>query len=500
MVARTLATVLACFALIPAGAGSAALMSGPGSSTGTRVLVAYTATGLASADRLERELGATRLARIGQLGVDVLMLPASGLAASLALFRADPGVLYAELDGRVRASRVPNDPFLPSQWSLATTHAEQAWDFTTGSAAVVVAVIDTGVDPAQPALQGKLVAGYDFVNGDANPSDDNGHGTAVAGIVAADSDNQIGVAGYCWQCRLMPVKALGADGTGYDSTIAQAIVWATDQGARIINLSLGGPTDDLTLAAAAQYAWEHGTLVVASAGNDSSSVLDYPAALPNVVSVAASDQSDHLYSFSNSGALLAAPGENATTAPGAGYVSFLGTSSAAPVVSGIAGLAFSLVPTATPQQIELALEAGATPISGVARGRVDAYATLRALGAQPAAPRAPSQAPSSAPRRRASAGSGRQTTIIVGRLTRSRSERRFTLEPGSGLLRATVVLAGHPRTPLGLQLLGPTPAASRGRGRAELRVSVERSTYRLVLRAQTSGSLRFRLTIEYERR
>ncbi|HEX6489739.1 MAG TPA: S8 family peptidase [Gaiellaceae bacterium] len=503
MVARALlATVCVCCTLVP-GAGSAAALPGPGSTPGARVLVGYTGQGLAGADGLERALGASRLARIDQLGVDVLELPSAGLGASLAALRADPRVRYAELDGRVSASRVPNDQLLSSQWSLATTHAEQAWDFTTGSPAVVVAVIDTGVDSAQPDLQGKLVPGYDFVNGTANPSDDNGHGTAVAGIIAANSDNRIGIAGYCWQCRLMPVKALGADGSGYDSAIAQAIVWATDNGARVLNLSLGGPTDDLTLASATQYAWAYGALVVAAAGNDSSSLLDYPAALPNVVSVAASDQSDHLYSFSNSGALLAAPGENTSTAPGAGYVSFLGTSSAAPVVSGIAGLAFSLAASASPLQIEQALEAGAVPISGVACGRVDAYGTLRALGARPTAPSTASPARgggAGAQRGSATGSPARQTTLVAGRLRRGQDERSFRFRAASGLLRASVVLAGRSHALVRLRLVGPTNASSRGRGRAELRLTVKGGSYRLVVRVRTNGAVRFRLTLAYARR
>jgi hypothetical protein len=193
-----------------------------------------------------------------------------------------------------------------------------------GSSQVVVGILDTGVDPGQPDLRGKHVAGYDYVNNDQDPSDDNGHGTAVAGVVAASSDNRIGVAGYCWGCRLMPVKVLGADGTGFASCLAQGIVWATDHGARVINASLGSPVNDLTLAAPAQYAWLRGVLVVAAAGNESSPSPDYPAVLPNVLSVSASDHNDRLYAFSNSGARVAAPGENSTTGLGGTYVSFLG--------------------------------------------------------------------------------------------------------------------------------------------------------------------------------
>src|SRR5436189_2376783 len=334
----------------------------PASPAATRIVVGYTAEGYSSAPELERELGAEVIGRIGALRADVLRLDGGEHDGALALLRSDPRVRYAEVDGIVRASRVPNDEFLPTQWSVTKTHAEQAWDLSTGSSQVVVGILDTGIDPAQPDLRGKLVAGYDYVNNDQDPSDDNGHGTAVAGIVAADSDNGIGVAGYCWACRLMPVKVLGADGTGFASGLAQGIVWATDHGARVINASLGGPFDDPTLSAATEYARVHGVVVVAAAGNEGGLTLDYPAALPNVLSVGASDPNDRLYSFSNSGAQVAAPGENSTTASGGGYVSFLGTSSAAPVVSGIAGLAFSVAPGATPAQVEQAIETTAIPI------------------------------------------------------------------------------------------------------------------------------------------
>lgn len=189
---------------------------GSASPAGTRIVVGYTAAGYSSAQALERELGVEVIGRIGALRADVVQLDGSPDAA-LALLRSDPRVRYAELDGVVRASRVPNDEYLPTEWSVTKTHAEQAWDVSTGSSQVVVGILDTGVDPSQPDLRGKLVAGYDYVNNDQDPSDDNGHGTAVAGVVAASSDNGIGVAGYCWACRLMPVKVLGSDGTGFAS-------------------------------------------------------------------------------------------------------------------------------------------------------------------------------------------------------------------------------------------------------------------------------------------
>jgi subtilisin family serine protease len=370
---------------------------------------------------------------------------------------------------------------------------------STGSSQVVVGILDTGVDPGQPDLRGKHVAGYDYVNNDQDPSDDNGHGTAVAGVVAASSDNRIGVAGYCWGCRLMPVKVLGADGTGFASCLAQGIVWATDHGARVINASLGSPVNDLTLAAPAQYAWLRGVLVVAAAGNESSPSPDYPAVLPNVLSVSASDHNDRLYAFSNSGARVAAPGENSTTGLGGTYVSFLGTSAAAPVVSGIAALAFSLVPSATPGQVEQAIEASAVPIPGVASGRVDAYAALRTLAPAPApasTPVAPGQAQPEGGRSATSAGTTR-TKVVTVKLRRGKNAS-VVLVTGAGLLRATAK-ARKGRAAIRLRLLaaGRVAASARGAGGASLRAQVRARTYRLVVSTTSRRPVAFALTISY---
>lgn len=471
--------------LLSAGGGSA-------SPAGTRIVVGFTAAGYSSASALERELGVEVIGRIGALRADVLHLDGSPDAV-LTFLRSDPGVRYAELDGVVRASRVPNDEYLPTQWSVTKTHAEQAWDVITGSSQVVVGILDTGVDPGQPDLRGKLVAGYDYVNNDQDPSDDNGHGTAVAGVVAASSDNRIGVAGYCWGCRLMPVKVLGADGTGFASGLAQGIVWATDHGARVINASLGSPVNDLTLAAAAQYAWLRGVLVVAAAGNESSPSPDYPAVLPNVLSVSASDHNDRLYAFSNSGARVAAPGENSTTGLVGTYVSFLGTSSAAPVVSGIAAHAFSLVPSATPGQVEQAIEASAVPIPGVASGRVDAYSALRTL-----APASTPVAPGQAQGGRSATPAGTTRTKVVTVKLRRRKNASVVLVTGAGLLRATAK-ARKGRAAIRLRLLaaGRVAASARGAGGASLRAQVRARTYRLVVSTTSRRPVAFALTVSY---
>jgi subtilisin family serine protease len=368
----------------------------------------------------------------------------------------------------------------------------RAWDLTTGSADIVVAVVDTGIDPAASDLRDKLVPGYDYVSGDGDPSDDNGHGTAVAGIIAADSNNAIGVAGYCWRCRVMPVKVLDARGTGSTSALAQGMVWATDHGARMINVSLGSSTDDATVAAAAQYARVHGVLTVAAAGNNSSSLLAYPAALPGVVSVSASDESDRLYDFSNSGSALAAPGENSTTSWGGGYESLLGTSSSAPVVSGIAALGLSADPDATPAELERALKAGAVAMPGVVFGRVDAYATVHALAPWLAPPASKSR--SSA--RRATTG----TRVFSGTVGRRARSFRIVVR-GSGLLRATLDLRTPPDRPVGLRLRrdGRLVASVRGRRALRLRAHVRRGTYRLVLSSAGNSPVRFRLTLAYPR-
>ena len=478
--------------LLPAG--------GSASPEGVRIVVGYTAQGFASASEVEGQLDAALVARLEPLRADVLRLNSGDPTLALALLRADPRVRYAQLDGIVHALRVPNDEYLPTQWSVTKTRAEQAWDLSVGSPDVVVAVLDTGVDPEQADLRGKLVAGYDYVNNDQDPTDDNGHGTAVAGIVAANSDNQIGVAGYCWACRLMPVKVLGSDGTGFASGLAQGMIWATDHGARVLNLSLGGPVEDSTLAAAAQYAWLHGVLVVAAAGNEGVLTLDYPAALPNVLSVGASDANDRLYAFSNRGARVAAPGENSTTARGGGYVSFLGTSSAAPVVSGIAALAFSLMPQATPAQVERALETTAVPIPDVVTGRVDAYGALHALApdlalrppASGAEPTQPSGGSAS------TAGAGRRTKVVRGRLYRGQNAN-VVFTSGTGRLQATVKLLNARRVTVRLRLVtaGRVVKSAHGKGGATLRAPVGERTYRLFVSADSLKRLAYLLMISY---
>jgi subtilisin family serine protease len=477
---RLTAIALAAAALLP-------MPSAP-----VRLEIGYRPGAAAELQRVEARLGLTRVAAIPQLRIDVV----EGEAGALAELRATEAVAWATRDSRVHALVEPDDPFWPSQWSPVKTHAPAAWSRTTGDPATLVAVVDTGIDASHPDLAGRVTPGWDFVNGDADPSDDNGHGTAAAGVVAAAGDNHIGVAGYCWRCRVMPLKVLDASGGGFASDVARAIVLATDSGARVINASLGGPLEDGSLAAATQYAQARGALVVAAAGNDSSSQLNYPAALPGVVSVGASNQADALYPFSNQGAAVAAPGENMTTARGGGYERFVGTSSAAPVVGGIAGLLFSLVPGATAAQVASALEQSAVPITGVTFGRVDAKRALASLLPLPSPPPTATK-PSAHKRGTTPAPVSSVTVTRSGRI--GAGGRAYSLVTGAGRLVARLVVRNGAGGLSRLTLLhaGRRVATSRGETQVRVRARVRRGRYRLVVSGPADAS--FVLKLRYPR-
>ena len=360
----------------------------------TRILVHFDRHASAAAQKaLIARVGGRRVASIRRLGTAVVTVPAAKKKTALALLQRQPTVTYAQTDGLVHMDSLTiDDTYLNSSaWQLANPHFADAWSLTTGSPSVIVAVLDTGVQPNQQDL-GTLVPGYDFVNNDSSPADDEGHGTAVAGIIAAQGNNGQGVAGVCWGCRIMPVKVLGSNGYGTWSAVASGIVWATDHGANVINMSLGSTSSDQTTADAIAYAEAHGVVVVAAAGNDRDSVLHYPADYPGVISVGAVDQTGTRYSWSDFGSWVQvdAPGCTFTTALGSKlYLSnFCGTSASAPFVSGLAGLALSYRPSATASDVANAIEQSAHLGSNQnsVYGLVDGAATLRALGAQVNAP------------------------------------------------------------------------------------------------------------------
>lgn len=444
-----------------------------------------------------RAAGATQRRAIPRLGVRVVSVPAADAAVALRRLRNDPDIVYAERDALFTAAAAPNDYWWPSEWAPPKVGAPTAWGLTTGSAQTKIAVLDSGVDFSQPDLQGAFVPGRDIVNSDEDPSDDYGHGTEVAGVAAARSNNLIGVTSYCWSCAIMPVKVLDSTGSGTASNVASGIVWATDHGARVINLSLGSTTSSSTVASAAQYAHEHGAVLVAAAGNSSSTTPNYPAALPTVLGVAGTDSTDQLTSTSNYGSWvkLAAPGCNFTTGLNGWYGTFCGTSSASPVVAGIAGLAFSLKPGATNAEVEAALESSAVPESFVQYGRVDAGATLSALGGGSGGT---SEPPAGTPEEE-TAPAPNATTTFSGSVSAKQPSRSFSLAVGSGT--ATATLTFTKASALTLTLLAPDGSAVgtvKGASGLTLTEPVSPGTYRYAVKGEAlKGSASFTLTVSY---
>ena len=320
----------------------------------------------------------------------------------------DPRVSYIEPDGLMYALFTPNDPSFSLQWGPAAIHAPNAWDITLGSKSVVVAVVDTGVQYDHPDLSSNMwknsdgTYGCNYVNsyssscGNTDVNDDNGHGTHVAGIVAATIDNGIGVAGIS-QSSIMAVKVLGSTGSGQFSWVANGIQWAADHGANIISMSLGGGVSN-TLLTAVQYAYSRGVLLIAAAGNQNGGQILCPACYSQVIAVTAIDQNNQIASFSSTGskAELTAPGVNIlSTLRGSQYGSMSGTSMATPFVSGVAALVWSVAPSMSRDNVRSLLDSNADDLGPVGRdnyygyGRVNAFAAVQAAGGSPPPPPSP---------------------------------------------------------------------------------------------------------------
>jgi thermitase len=308
-------------------------------------------------------------------------LPLSRLLARL---KKEPAVDSVSLDYIVHTQFVPNDPYYSTpyatskygniaQWAPQFISAPQAWDVTQGDASIVIAIVDTGLDPNHPDLAGKIVAMTNYVKGEKT-SDSFGHGTHVAGIAAANINNGTGVAGICGRCSLMSVKVLGANGSGPTSNVASGITYATDHGARVINLSLGGSSRTTIIRDALDYALNNNALPVVAMGNSFTDYVGDLAYWYSALSVGALDQQGAKASFSNFGL------QTDVTAPGIAVLSTMptysvtlntqygykmnydalsGTSMATPVVAGLAGLLLSKNPALTARQVKGMIEAAA---------------------------------------------------------------------------------------------------------------------------------------------
>ena len=388
-------------------------------------------SGVASLDQKLQQIGATELKPItadvskatgGEIeiqaaGVDrlfsVTFPPENNPVEVADTLAEDPAVEYAEpsyIAGIAAepdshpAQFTPNDPYYPFQWNFPQIQMPAAWDTTSGSN-VIVAVIDTGIDFNAPDLaNANRLPGYNFHNENSDTTDDHGHGTHVAGTVAENTNNDLGVAGVAFSARLLPVKVLGANGQGSYDNIIKGITYAVNEGAQVINMSLTGQTGSQALHEAVAYAYNQGVVVVAAAGN-SSGAVEYPAAYDDyVIGVGATRYDDTLAPYSNFGPQidLVAPGgdvdvdqngdgygdgilQNTINSSGTGYSYrfFEGTSMASPHVAGVAALLLSVKPSASPAEIEAVMAQTAHnlgPVDYFGAGLLQAADALVAIG------------------------------------------------------------------------------------------------------------------------
>ena len=363
---------------VAAGSGSIAIKLAPGArlvekADGTLTVVQDWAS-LAAAGVDAPGLGLNETDRLGRLGISVLepaAADASGAGDGMDLETAAraltlmPGVLWAEVSRPIHACLVPNDPYYPGgaytplgQWGLSRVGLPAAWDITTGSADVTVAVLDSGLNRDAPDFSGRIVSPYSVLSD--SPvwpawQDSLGHGTGVAGVAVARGNDGQGIAGAAWNVKVMPVKISQA-GDSDTTILAKAIEYAADHGADVINISFSGGQTSQTLTAAVAYALAKGAVIVAAAGNDGAWSVSYPAALPGVIAVGATSRTDTRWPGSNAGAALdlVAPGDDIISYSLSSAGSFAywdGTSLSSPLVAGVAALMLSVDPSLTPGQI-----------------------------------------------------------------------------------------------------------------------------------------------------
>ncbi len=422
-----------------------------------------------------------------------------------------PDAVSVALDTRVRLARtdrsvsaatpLSNDPGTAYQWWLSRLRAPSLWS-AAPSGGATVAVVDSGVQAAHEDLAGVVLPGADILTGAGDGSlDEHGHGTHVAGIVAALTGNGIGVASLAPGTRVLPVRVLDADGGGWDSDVAEGIVYAVDRGAKVVNLSLGGPGTGPS-ADAVRYAAEHDVLVVAAAGNErmSGNPVSYPAAYPDVLAVAASDIDDRTAAFSSTGPHvdITAPGDDIASTYPDGYAYLSGTSMAAPVVAAAAALVRAARPDLSAGQVAALLTSTATDLAAPGRddesgaGLVDpvtalcSVVTCPSAGAAAPVPAAPSPTPSAtSPSTAAPAAHASSLRLLSGPATRPYGTRT------SAAARLVDATTGSPLPGRAVQVcVRPVGAAAAGcsvlttDGNGEVRRS-------LTLRAHTTLTMGF---------
>lgn len=297
----------------------------------------------------------------------------------VAKWKQAPNVTLLQPNHRASVARTPNDPLLPNQQYIKQIGAERAWDEVTGNESITIAIVDTGVQLDHPDLKDNLVSGINLIQPGASPEDDNGHGTSVAGVIAAVADNDGGTAGLLWNAKIMPIKALESDGNGDEDKLGEGIRYAVDNGARIVVLSLGLNKYSTYMEKIVRYAEDNGVLLVAASGNEGNAVK-YPAAYETVLAVGGVGADNKPEALSNSGPELdvVAPWVVFTTARNGRYEYKDGTSMAAPQVAGVCALILSKYPAMKPVEVRNLIRQTAQNLGSKGWDKQTGYGLLRA--------------------------------------------------------------------------------------------------------------------------
>ncbi|PLX94371.1 MAG: hypothetical protein C0621_05510, partial [Desulfuromonas sp.] len=373
-------------------ASTAAIAGDTGSSVS--VLVKFVAgTSPAEQTNVIADHGGTETGAIGPLRLRIVAVPVETLELTLADYSNDPLVERVELDQRRKVDGVPVDIDYSLQWALVKIGWEDVYGIVAPTGTAIVALLDTGVNSTHEDLAGKVLAGASTLDNGSGQTDPNGHGTAMAGIIAAVTGNDAGIAGVAFDgVQILPVTVLDVDGFGQDSDVIAGLLYAVEQHADVIVMAFSNPGQSQSLQEAIDYAWAQGAVLVAAAGNSASSEPAYPAGSPCVMGVSSTDQDDELDYASNFGQaiFLGAPGVNLyTTRVDGTYGDFSGTSAAAAVVGGAAGFLKAVDPSLTNGQIVGRLARSADPAGTVeetGNGRVNLARALADTGTEPIQP------------------------------------------------------------------------------------------------------------------